>query len=71
MSYAPAISFVDLKYIFKYNVDRYVGSLSFIPTSNSSFILTVGAVDANLNLLRFAINYLAVSQDMKTFFIWI
>jgi hypothetical protein len=56
--------------MFQYNINKYVALYSW-PSTATGFVLTVGANDASGRLSRYSINYLAVSEDLKDFFIWI
>jgi hypothetical protein len=69
-NYMPAVGFVDLNYMFQYNISQYVGIYSY-PSTATGFVLRVAADDASGRLSRYSINYLAVSEDLKDFFIWI
>jgi len=68
-SYPPAFGLVDLKYAFRYNVHHYIYAFSSAPTNDTSFRITVAAFTATTYLARFSINYLAVSKDMKQFYL--
>jgi hypothetical protein len=61
--FTPAIGYVDIKYMFLTGSYRYVVTYSYAP-SGGNFKFHVFAINADSFLVRYTINYLAVSQDL-------
>ncbi len=68
--FPPAIGLVDVSYSFSYNGLGYVGMFSYLPTP-TAFIINVLGFNSSNKLTRLSANYLAVSNNLTDFFIWI
>jgi hypothetical protein len=69
--YLPAIGFVDLDYTFPATGSQgYMIAYNY-PIDTTSFKVRIYAVGATPNLTRYSINYLAVSENFNSFYIWI